>query len=189
MAASERVHRERRLSHPPNALQSSSVPSTPHQTPRELRFPSRSPSPGRGFASRRSPRSFAEAPQSTSTTLSTAPLVCKFVSGAEFRKRRIPYKDGGNEPLPPPTQEPKSRLERDEETKLTKDMQQLYQKLLPSQESERRRTRLVEKLEKILNDEWPGHDIKVNVFGSSGNLLASDDSDGTENTLLYHGLH
>ena len=68
-------------------------------------------------------------------------------------------------------------------------MQQLYQKLLPSQESERRRTRLVEKLEKILNDEWPGHDIKVNVFGSSGNLLASDDSDGTENTILYHGLH
>ena len=49
--------------------------------------------------------------------------------------------------------------------------------LLPSDESEERRSKLVKKLERILNDEWPGEDIKVHVFGSSGNLLSSSDSD------------
>ena len=36
---------------------------------------------------------------------------------------------------------------------------------------------LVKKLARILNEEWPGNDIRVNVFGSSGNLLSSSDSD------------
>ena len=56
-------------------------------------------------------------------------------------------------------------------------MDELYQRLLPSDESEERRARLVAKLERLLNEEWPGNDIKVNVFGSSGNLLSSSDSD------------
>lgn len=105
-------------------------------------------------------------------------MVCKFETGAEFRKRRIPYKDGGNDPLPPPKDEPKKVLEPHEEDKLSGDMRELYDRLLPSDESEERRAKLIKKLEKILNDEWPGNDIKVNVFGSSGNLLSSSDSDG-----------
>ena len=106
------------------------------------------------------------------------PVVCKFETGAEFRKRRIPYKDGGNEPLPAPAMEPKKALEPHEDDKLSGDMRELYDRLLPTQESEHRRTRLVEKLQDILDKEWPGSEIKVNVFGSSGNLLSSDDSDG-----------
>jgi DNA polymerase sigma len=68
-------------------------------------------------------------------------------------------------------------LEPDEREKLSGDMRELYDRLLPSEESEERRAQLVKKLERILNEEWPGHDIRVNVFGSSGNLLSSSDSD------------
>ena len=106
-------------------------------------------------------------------------MVCKFETGAEFRKRRIPYKDGGNESLPPPEKDPKKILEPHEDDKLTGDMRELYDRLLPSQESEERRSSLVKKLEGILNKEWPESDIKVNVFGSSGNMLSSTDSDGS----------
>lgn len=71
------------------------------------------------------------------------------------------------------------KLGDEEEEKLAKDMRDLYDKLLPTEQVEENRKRLVEKLEKIFNDEWPGHDIKVHLFGSSGNLLCSDSSDGT----------
>ncbi|GAB7339787.1 hypothetical protein MBLNU457_6339t1 [Dothideomycetes sp. NU457] len=152
--------------------QSNSVPSTPAQHPRDIRFPSRSPSPTRGLGYH-SPRSVvSEAPGRPQTQ-----NVCKFEAGAEFRKRRIPYKDGGNDPLPPPKTEPKKALEPDEEDKLSGDMRELYDRLLPSKESEERRAKLVSKLEHILEKTWPGNDIKVNVFGSSGNLLSSTDSD------------
>lgn len=85
--------------------------------------------------------------------------------------------EGGNEPLKPPDKEPKAQLEPHEDDKLSGDMRELYDRILPSDESEERRAQLVKKLERILNEEWPGNDIKVNVFGSSGNLLSSSDSD------------
>jgi hypothetical protein len=72
----------------------------------------------------------------------------------------------------------KSKLSEDEERKLTTDMRELYDRLLPTADIECNRQKLVLKLEKLFNDEWPGHDIRVNLFGSSGNLLCSDDSDG-----------
>lgn len=103
--------------------------------------------------------------------------MCKFESGDEFRKRRMPYVDGGDQELGPPKKEPKNTLSPDEQSKLSGDMRELYDRLLPSQESEERRTKLVPKLDRILNDEWPGNDIRVNVFGSSGNMLSSTDSD------------
>lgn len=112
------------------------------------------------------------------------PGVCRFESGAEFRKRRIPYTEGGSDPLPAPETEPKKALEPNEDDRLSGDMRELYDRLLPSEESEERRVKLVEKLENILNEEWPGNDIKVNVFGSSGNLLSSTDSDGWLLVLL-----
>ncbi|KAF2154810.1 Nucleotidyltransferase [Myriangium duriaei CBS 260.36] len=177
MAATERLHQQRNAHTQSNPLQTSSVPSTPHQIPRDLRFPSRSPSPGRAISGRRSPRSAVKQTSGVPVSQPAAAVICKFETGAEFRKRRIPYKDGGNEPLPPPSTEPKKVLEPHEEDKLSGDMRELYDRLLPSQESEERRAKLIKKLEKILNDEWPGHDIKVNVFGSSGNLLSSSDSD------------
>lgn len=72
----------------------------------------------------------------------------------------------------------KSKLTKDEERTLSTDMRELYDRLLPSPASEARREELVQKLEKSFNDEWPGHNIRVHVFGSSGNLLCTDDSDG-----------
>lgn len=105
------------------------------------------------------------------------PRVCKFESGPEFRKRRIPYVEGGDKELGPPKKEPKRTLDPQEEGKLSGDMRELYDRLLPSEESEQRRRQLVQKLDRILNEKWPGNDIKVNVFGSSGNLLSSTDSD------------
>ncbi|KAF7188906.1 Poly(A) RNA polymerase cid13 [Pseudocercospora fuligena] len=155
---------------------SNSVPSTPYQKPRDLRFHSRSPSPNRGIASQ-SPRSVVSEAVGTQTANRTQPVVCKYETGDEIRKRRIPYVDGGNEELGPPKKEPKKTLQPDEQEKLSGDMRELYDRLLPSEESEKRRTKLLEKLDRILNDKWPGNDIRVNVFGSSGNLLSSTDSD------------
>ena len=168
--------------HPPRpsmySQHSNSVPSTPYQQPRELgRFHSRSPSPHRGL-SNQSPRSVvSEAPAGHTGSQRSAPVVCKFETGAEIRKRRIPYVEGGNEELGPPKKEPKKTLGPDEREKLSGDMRELYDRLLPTAESEERRGQLVKKLERILNEEWPGNDIRVNVFGSSGNLLSSSDSD------------
>lgn len=155
--------------------QFNSVPSTPYQKPRDLRSLSRSPSPQRGI-SNASPRS-ALGPVGTQPANRTQPVVCKYESGSEFRKRRIPYFDGGNEELPPPQKELKKTLQPDEEEKLSGDMRELYDRLLPSPESEERRAQLVAKLERWLNEKWPGNDIHVNVFGSSGNLLSTTDSD------------
>lgn len=172
----DRLGQQKATTRPPiQSHHSSSVPSTPYQQPRDLRFHSRSPSPGRTLGNQ-SPRSVLSEAVGPSLKRS-APVVCKFETGAEIRKRRIPYVEGGNEELGPPKKEPKTALEPDEHEKLSGDMRELYDRLLPSQESEERRTQLVNKLEKILNEEWPGNDIRVHVFGSSGNDLSSSDSD------------
>ena len=77
----------------------------------------------------------------------------------------------------------KSKLSDDDERKLTADMRDLFDRLLPTEPVGENRRKLVQKLEKLFNDEWPGHDIRVHLFGSSGNLLCSDDSDGTDTSL------
>ena len=77
---------------------------------------------------------------------------------------------------------PKKFLNHAEEGKLSGDMRELYDRILPSKESDRRRADFVQKLDTILNQRWPGNEIKVYVFGSSGNMLCTNDSDG-ENDL------
>lgn len=77
-------------------------------------------------------------------------------------------------------------LEPFEDDKLSGDMRELYDRIFPTAESEERRVQLVKKLEDIFNQEWPGNDIKVNVFGSSGNLLSSSDSDGALRPVQTH---
>ena len=173
-----RQYNAQKRGRPPfNTQQSSSVPSTPLQHPRDVRFSSRSPSPSKMLGGT-SPQSIAsEAVGPLPLPKLVHPPVCKFEIGAEIKKRRIIYTEGGNEPLPPPKEEPKKVLEPHEDDKLTGDMRELYDRLLPTDESEERRVKLVQKLEDILNNEWPDSDIKVNVFGSSGNLLSSTDSD------------
>ncbi|EEQ29544.1 PAP/25A associated domain family protein [Microsporum canis CBS 113480] len=154
--------------------QSSSLPSTPYQLPRDLPFRSRSPSPHRGSISPRSAHSEFN---------HTLPAVrkeygggCKYETGMAHFRRRMPY-SLGSDMLPDEPGPLKEKLEPEKEAKLTEDIKELYRKLLPSAESEQRRAQFVRKLEKLLNTRWPGNEIKVNVFGSSGNKLCTSVSD------------
>jgi DNA polymerase sigma len=84
----------------------------------------------------------------------------------------------GDEPLAESPNMLKKTLKPEDDQKLSRDMTDLYNRLLPTPESERRRHLLVEKLERILHKEWPGNEFNVHVFGSSGNLLCTSESDG-----------
>lgn len=103
---------------------------------------------------------------------------CKYETGASYSRRRIQY-DVGDAPLDAPKEEPKKALDPHEEKKLSGDMRELYDRLLPSQESESRRIIFIEKLEGILRNQWPTTEFRVKMFGSSGNNLCTNDSDGT----------
>ncbi|KAL4806116.1 hypothetical protein BDV18DRAFT_122452 [Aspergillus unguis] len=158
---------------PLNSQQSNSLPSTPYQHARKISFHSRSPSPRHGSTSPRSTHSEStHIPPSARKPLSG----CKYETAMSFFRRRMPYSIGADV-LPEEKEGLKQRLRPEEEKKLTADMLQVYERLLPSAESDSRRRRLVRKLEDLFNRQWPGCDIKVHVFGSSGNKLCSSDSD------------
>ena len=91
-------------------------------------------------------------------------------------RRRVPY-TLGPESLEPDSKAAAKNLNPKEEFRITKDMQALYAQLLPTDESEKRRQKLVEKLERLLKERWPGKQINVSVFGSTGNRLGTSDSD------------
>lgn len=196
MAAKQAPHLPRSLpqrsiaasASPNGQVQSNSVPSTPHQHARQFSFESREPSPTNTTG--HSPRSAYSETNSTLPSLRPLPPRlggCKFETLPMNARRRFPYSDG-DERLPKlDLQTIKSKLSESEEKKLATDMREVYGRLLPTDEVEERRKQLVRKLEKIFNDEWPGHNIKVNLFGSSGNLLCSDDSDGRTIALSLPG--
>ncbi|KMU72634.1 Poly(A) RNA polymerase cid13 [Coccidioides immitis RMSCC 3703] len=163
--------------------QSSSVPATPFHHPRGLRFPSRShsrsPSPNRRSSSPRS----AHSELNHILPLRKQYGGCKYETAMAHFRRRMPYSLGAD--LLPEEQGPlKDKLAPEDEERLTSHMKELYKKLLPSAESEQRRIKFVKKLENLLNTQWPGNDIKVHVFGSSGNKLCSSDSDELEHVCL-----
>lgn len=91
-------------------------------------------------------------------------------------RRRIPYTMGA-EPLAVDTRAAIKQLHPREELKLSESMRALYAQLLPTEESELRRQTLIKKLEGLFRERWPGHDIGVSVFGSTGNTLGTNDSD------------
>ncbi|KAL8739767.1 MAG: hypothetical protein Q9190_007461 [Brigantiaea leucoxantha] len=157
---------------------SSSLPSTPYQHSRKLNFNSRSPSPGKipGNASPRSTHSESETGSRIVGRGIPSASGCKFEKGMAYSRRRIPYSEGG-EQLERPSAMPKKYLNPAEEGKLSGDMRELYDRILPTKDSDSRRARFVRKLEHMLNEQWPGSDIKVHVFGSSGNMLCTTDSD------------
>jgi len=158
--------------------QSNSVPSTPHQHAKEFRTRSRSPSPHAGLGNgSHSPRSVKSEANGPMATLPRGRPTCKYETSAAFSRRRIQY-DIGDAPLDAPKEEPKKTLDPHEEKKLSGDMRELYDRLLPSAESEKRRVTFIEKLEGILRKQWPTAEFKVSVFGSSGNMLCTNDSDG-----------
>jgi hypothetical protein len=171
--------------HPPRppllSQQSNSVPSTPHQHAKEFHgSSSRSPSPnlglGLGSHSPRSVKSEANGPlPSLPRILGRA--TCKYETMSTFSKRRMQY-DIGDAPLEKPKEEPKKTLDPHEEKKLSGDMRELYDRLLPSKESDQKRMMFKEKLDTILHKEWPGNEFLVHIFGSSGNMLCTDESDG-----------
>ncbi|KAL8899815.1 MAG: hypothetical protein Q9207_006003 [Kuettlingeria erythrocarpa] len=157
---------------------SSSLPSTPYQRARQLnRYPSRSPSPTKPSGAV-SPRSTHSESETSARTVARGPFVagCKFETGMAHSRRRIPYSVGG-EQLERPSSMPKKYLNPAEEGKLSGDMRELYDRILPTRDSNERRTKLVQKLERILNEKWPGNNIRVHVFGSSGNMLCTNESD------------
>ena len=154
---------------------SNSVPTTPHQRPRQLSLHSASGSPHEDAG--HSPRSVHSESNSHLPPLRKPPTGCRFETAMAFPRRRMPYSLGGD-PLEKVRTGVKPSLRPDEEKQLSGDMRELYDRLLPSAESEERRVRFVQKVETLLNDQWPGNDIKVRVFGSSGNLLCTSDSDG-----------
>lgn len=160
---------------------SSSVPSTPHQRARQFSFESREPSPNEN-ANSHSPRSAYSETNSTLPSLRPLPPPryggCRYETSQINSRRRIPYSNG-NEPLQQmDLGKIKGSLTPEEERKVATDMREVYDRLLPNKQVEEKRQKLVQKLEKIFNEEWPGHDIQAHLFGSSGNLLCSDDSDG-----------
>lgn len=168
---------------PLNSQQSNSLPSTPYQHTCGLSFHSRSPSPRRRSTSPRSTHSETNA----SSTLRRPLGGCKYETAMAYFRRRMPYSIGGDL-LPQEMVGLKESLSSEEEEKLSTDMQNLYKKLLPSSESDDRRRQLVQKLKKLFNEEWPGNDIDVHVFGSSGNKLCSSDSDGNHKIISYTSL-
>ncbi|KAM0551752.1 hypothetical protein ACHAPJ_008320 [Fusarium lateritium] len=167
-----------RRSAPSAQSHSSSVPSTPHQHARQFSFEDREPSPT--GTNNHSPRSAYSETNSTLPALRPLPPRlggCKYETAQINSRRRIPYSVGNDRLEKLDLRTVKSKLTEDEERKLATDMREVFDRLLPTDAVEENRKKLVAKLEKIFNDEWPGHDIRVNLFGSSGNLLCSDDSD------------
>ncbi|KAF5009401.1 hypothetical protein FDECE_4378, partial [Fusarium decemcellulare] len=167
-----------RRSAPSNQSHSSSVPSTPHQHARQFSFEDREPSPT--GTNNHSPRSAYSETNSALPSLRPLPPRlggCKYETAQINSRRRIPYSVGNDRLEKLDLRTVKSKLTEDEERKLATDMREVFDRLLPTESVEENRKKLVLKLEKIFNDEWPGHDIRVHLFGSSGNLLCSDDSD------------
>ena len=158
----------------------SSLPSTPYQQARKMSFGARSPSPEK-LTRDGSPKSNHSETENGARSRSKAPSIvgCKYETGMAFSRRRIPYSIGGDQ-LERAKAPPKKFLNPAEEGKLSGDMRELYDRILPSAESDQRRADFVQKLERILNEQWPGSDIKVHVFGSSGNKLCTNDSDGEQ---------
>lgn len=163
-------------SHLPHA---NSVPSTPQQHARKFSFGSRDHSPNPN--SSHSPRSVYSEANATVPSLRPLPPRrggCRYETGLPHSRRRIPYNIGTDPLEKTDLNTIKSKLSEEDERKLSTDMRELYDRLQPTKTVEENRLKLVEKLEKLLNDRWPGHDIRVHLFGSSGNLLCTDDSDG-----------
>lgn len=156
---------------------SSSVPSTPHFTKNMTRHTSQTPSPNRGKGS--SPKSISSEPAKTQRLDAWSREPCRFEIAMLTAKRRMPY-SLGVERLPREENAVREKLTAEEEKDLTGQIMRLVEeKLQPNSDVELRRRRFLDKLERIFNTVWPGHDIQVRAFGSTENKLSSKESDST----------
>ncbi|KAK9467606.1 hypothetical protein V1512DRAFT_252747 [Lipomyces arxii] len=102
---------------------------------------------------------------------------CQYETALINAKRRIPYSLGANPLSYTPASRHYETLSAENEKKITADMKTLFESLQPSEKNASARHKFIVKIEKALNDEWPGHDIRVHPFGSTENLLCTNDSD------------
>ena len=86
----------------------------------------------------------------------------------------------GTEPLEEESDALKATLSPEQKQKLDRDTRALYERLLPSSDSEAKRAQVVNKLQTILSTAFPELSVQVAVFGSSGNLLFTSRSDGMQ---------
>lgn len=84
----------------------------------------------------------------------------------------------GTDLLPRETNPPIASLDKKEDRNLCSSMERLYDQLLPTGRSETSRKRVADKIGRILQEEWPNKHAEVSIFGSSGNLLFTNESDG-----------
>jgi hypothetical protein len=158
--------------------QSNSVPSTPRQHPRDFAFNVRTPSPA-GQEGRDTPQSaVSESIRAVPSTRKATSETCRFQS-TQTSRRRMPYTIG-TEPLEEESESLKAALSPAAEQKLDRDIRGLYERLLPSSDSEAKRAQVVNKLQTILSTAFPELSVQVAVFGSSGNLLFTSRSDGMQ---------
>lgn len=160
------------------SIQSNSLPSTPNHNPSGAL--SRSPSPPCALDS---PRSAASEPVTVLPFTRSQYGGCIYETALVNARRRMPYSLGIEK-----LEKEKPRQEMllpEQDEKLTKDMLDMYEGLKPNKESSDRRRRFLEKLARLLNDEWPGHDIRVHAFGSTENHLCMSDSDGIQYIPTY----
>ncbi|KAK9447244.1 uncharacterized protein V1518DRAFT_407218 [Limtongia smithiae] len=102
---------------------------------------------------------------------------CIYETALINARRRIPY-SLGTDALPAlPVLRLKEKLSIEDEARLSVDMEKLFTQLLPSTDSTAMRRRFLEKLSSLMEKEWPTYDIHVYPFGSTENLLCSDESD------------
>lgn len=160
------------------SIQSNSLPSTPNHNPSNAL--SRSPSPP---CTLDSPRSAASEPVTVLPFTKSQYGGCIYETALVNARRRMPYSLGIEKLEKEKPRQEKLSPEQDE--KLTKDMLRVYEGLKPNKESNERRRKFLEKLARLLNDEWPGHDIQVHAFGSTENHLCMSDSDGIQHIPTY----
>ncbi|OZJ04361.1 hypothetical protein BZG36_03205 [Bifiguratus adelaidae] len=85
-------------------------------------------------------------------------------------------------PAPPlwaymPVAQPVIPLSKPQEKRITQEIMSLYQSLLPTPLNITRRRKFVEKIQRILHEEYPGRQVDVHLFGSSANGLGTGGSD------------
>jgi hypothetical protein len=155
---------------------SNSVPSTPLQMAHRYETRSRSPSPNSGLGSH-SPRSVSSEANSAMPSLRPrGPFKCRFETNVgSLGRRRMPYQS--SDILGPAKETPKKTLDPHEEDKLSGDMRELYDRIQPTHENTDMRHQFVGKVQHILETEFAGNDFNVSIFGSSGNMLWTAESD------------
>jgi DNA polymerase sigma len=125
----------------------------------------------------------SEANSAMPTLRPARPYKCKFETNVGMLgRRRVPYQS--DEILDQVKEEPKKTLDPHEDDKLSGDMRELYDRLQPKQEHVDIRDKFIQKVQRILETEFPGIDMKVHVFGSSGNMLWTAESDGEKRILI-----